>query len=265
MVELDVIKISKKAFARLAVMDYEKDEGSSPEQLIFPNKFQAKVNVKRISEQELRLLFVEEFKKEYSGLFYSIETPTKEKYKFGKSYEDIKADNNGQSALLDMCVFNRNENKYERILSIEFKHKNASIKSIGKDILKLMNEQQNGAFTILLENTNKGTFCNSSKTGIFDKLCKLFTDFKDYSMNWNNDKTIDLIILSLKQKILIHRKINKTDFNNLKKIFYIQSGCGDITKINGNGWKIENMKSTVTDFVSFLDCCRDMNNVGEIT
>jgi hypothetical protein len=102
-----------------------------------------------------------------------------------------------------------------------------------------MNEQQNGAFILLLDNTNKGTFCNSSKTGIFDKLCKLFTDFKDYSMNWDNDKTINLIILSLKQKILIHRKIKKNDFNNLKKIFYIQSDSRNITGINCNGWEIK--------------------------
>jgi len=237
MKELDVIKISKQVFKRLAVMDYENDKGNSTEKLIFPNKSQANGNVKRISEQEFRLLFVEEFKKAYSSLFYSIETPTTKKYKFGQSYEDIKTDNDGQSALLDMCVFNRNENIYERILNIEFKHKNVSIKSIGKDIFKLMNEQQNGAFILLLDNTNRGTFCNSNKTGIFDKLCKLFTDFEHHLKEWNNDRSINLIILSLKQKILIHRKINKTDFNNLKKIFYIQSGSRNISEINGNGWK----------------------------
>ncbi|MEA3505372.1 MAG: hypothetical protein U9R32_09310, partial [Bacteroidota bacterium] len=69
-----------------------------------------------------------------------------------------------------MCVFERNSNKYERILNIEFKHKNASIKKIGKDVLKLMQEKQNGVFIYLLENTNSGTLRNVSKTreGVFD-------------------------------------------------------------------------------------------------
>ncbi len=75
---VDIIKISKKVLARLSDMDYEKDGGSSKEQLIFPQKVQAKgTKLKnRISEQELRILFIEEFKKANKDLFYSIETPT---------------------------------------------------------------------------------------------------------------------------------------------------------------------------------------------
>ena len=62
---IDIIKISKKVLARLSAMDYEKDGGSSIEQLIFPQKVQTKgTKLKdRISEQELRLLFIEELRK----------------------------------------------------------------------------------------------------------------------------------------------------------------------------------------------------------
>jgi len=230
----DAVEICKKVLVRLSIMDFEKSGGSSIEQLIFPQKVQAKGNINRISEQELRLLFIEEFKKANKDLFYSIETPTEEKYKFGKSYADIKVDKNGQSASLDMCVFERNSNKYERLLNIEFKHKNASIKKIGKDVLKLMQEKQNGAFIHLLNNTDKGTLCNAKETGVFDKLYKSFTDFKD---NWNNDKkSIQLIILSLKQEILIHRKICKSDLDNLKEIFFIGTACGNMTEIKGKEW-----------------------------
>ena len=236
---VDVVEISKKVLARLSVMDYEKIGRNFSEQLIFPNKEQAKGDVKRISEQELRLLFIEEFKKANQDLFYSIETPTIEKYIFGKSYSDIKVSKSGQSASLDMCVFERLGEKHERKLNIEFKHKNTAIKNIGKDVLKLMQEKQNGAFIHLLDNTDSGTLRNDSKTrnGVFDKLYKSFTDFK---VNWNNEnKSIQLIILSLKQEILIHRRIFKTDLDNLKDIFFIDNGCGNMTEIKGNEWEVE--------------------------
>lgn len=245
---INIVDISKKVLARLFEMDYEKRGENSSEQLIFPQKVQAKgTKLKdRISEQELRLLFIEEFKKENEDLFYSIETPTVEKYKFGKTYEEIiqNIDIHKTSASLDMCVFERIQDKYERILNIEFKHKNASIKKIGKDILKLMREKQDGAFIHLLENTNRGTLCNANETGVFNKLYKSFSDFKD---NWNNeDKSIQLIIISLEQKknkplkpVLIHREINKSNLNNLKEIFFIDKGCGNMTEIKGKEWKVE--------------------------
>ena len=236
---IDVSEISRTVLKRLSKMDYEKAGGTSCEQLIFPQKVQAKgTKLKdRISEQELRLLFIEEFKKANNDFFYSIETPTQNKYKFGKKYKDIKIDENGQSASLDMCVFKRTSNNYERILNIEFKHKNTGIKNIAKDILKLCSEEQDGAFIHLLDNTNRGTLCNKDKIGVFNKLYKSFNDFKG---NWKNDKKyIHLIILSLKQEILIHRKITKADLGNLKEIFFINKGCGNITEIKGNGWKVE--------------------------
>ena len=236
---VDVVEICKKVLARLSVMDYELKGKYYNEQLIFPNKEQAKGDIKRISEQELRLLFIEEFKKDNKVLFYSIETPTVNKFRFGKSYADIKTDKEGQSASLDMCVFEKKSNKYERLLNIEFKHKNASINQIGKDVLKLMHEKQNGAFIHLLNNTDRGTLRNVSKTreGVFDKLYKSFTDFKS---NWNNEnKSIQLIILSLKQEMLIHRRIFKADLDNLKEIFFIDKACGNMTEIKVKEWKVE--------------------------
>lgn len=223
--------------ARLCAMDYEKDEGCSSEQLIFPNKIEAKGNVKRISEQELRFLFVEEFKKANPDLFYSIETPTVDKFKFGKLYETIKCDLGGQSASHDMCIFERKSDGYNRILNIEFKHTNSDIKKTGKDILKLIQEKQDGAFIQLLNNTDKGTLCNKGGTGVFNKFYKSFSDFQSC---WNNaDKSIQLIIFSLKQKTVIHRYINKADLLKLEDIFFAEIGCGNITEVKGNGWEIE--------------------------
>ena len=231
------VQICRKLLTRLSAMDYELNGSFFIEQLVFPNKVQGKGNIKRISEQELRFLFIEEFRKDYPKLYYSIETPTQEKYKFGKSYSDIEVNKAGKSASLDMCIFDIVINNFERKLNIEFKHKNASIKIIGKDVLKLISEKQNGAFIHLLNNTDSGTFCNEKETGVFDKLYKSFSDFQE---KWNNElKSIQLVIISLKQEILIHREIKKGDLNNLKSIFFIENGCGNIKSVNGNGWIFE--------------------------
>jgi hypothetical protein len=135
-----------------------------------------------------------------------------------------------------MCVFERDSNVYNRILNIEFKHKNTSIKNIGKDVLKLLHEDQNGAFIHLLNNTrNKKTLWNAGGTGVFHKL---YNSFYKFQSDWNNEnKTIQLIIFSLEEETLIYREIQKSDLNNLKTIFFIDEGCGKIIDIKENGWK----------------------------
>jgi len=234
---VNVEDVCKKVLTRLHAMDYEKDRSVSCERLIFPNKSQAKGNRKRISEQELRLLFIEEFKASTSDLRYSIETPTEKKYKFGASLDRIICDKDGQSALVDMCVFERGEQDCRRILNIEFKHKNSAIKNIGKDVLKLICENQNGVFIQLLNNTNRDTLCNNNKTGVFDKL---YDSFRFYKGNWsNNDKYIRILILSLKEQVLIYRDIYSSDIHELKSIFFRTTGCARMQRINGeNNWKM---------------------------
>lgn len=240
--KIDTINLSKVVLTRLTAMDYEKhneNNGYSSEQLIFPVKIQreGKKYVDRISEQELRLLFIEEFKKEYVNLFYSIETPTKSKYSFGKSDEDITSGIDGQSALIDMCVFERISTKYKRVLNIEFKNKNNAYKNIKKDILKLITENTDGVFIHLLKNTDNGSFCNDKNTGVFDKYRESFTSLKE---KWNNEnKSIQLIIISLKQKTIIHRVLKKDDLRNIESIFFLgnKPNCGNIKNIIGRGWK----------------------------
>jgi hypothetical protein len=239
---IDTISLSKTVLIRLSAMEYEnhkENNGCSSEQLIFPMKIQKKGDkfVDRISEQELRLLFIEEFKKAYSAFFYSIETPTKSKHSLKKSHKNIKSNSDGQSALIDMCIFERINNGYQRILNIEFKNKNTKYENIGKDILKLISENNDGVFIHLLQNTDRGTFCNERGTGIFDKFRKSFSDFQ---AKWNDEhKFIQLIIISLKQKTLIHRVLKKSDLKNLNNIFFTKSDCGNIKEIKGNGWETE--------------------------
>ena len=111
----------------------------------------------RLSEQELRFIFIEQFNKyldEYNknemneseklNWFYSVETPTEEKYLFsenGKKLERPKkvevSNNNGESASFDLVIHN---DKLERIALIEFKAGNPDISCFTKDFLKLREE-----------------------------------------------------------------------------------------------------------------------------
>lgn len=223
-----IVTISKRVLERLIKMDYERKGGSSKEQLIFPMKIQANGTKEkdRISEQELRQLFIEEFKVKHKNLYYSIETPTTNKFSFSNEMNEKKiADsiNSGQSALVDMCVFDKEKDSYKRIFNIEFKHKNATHDNISKDILKLMYEEENGAFVLLLKNTNKGTLNNKGKTGVIDKL---ISSFKLHQVKkvWNgvDKKFIYLVILSLEVKkggkpFIMHQRIT---FNELEGLDY---------------------------------------------
>jgi hypothetical protein len=137
-----------------------------------------------------------------------------------------------------MCVFNRDEDKekYKRILNIEFKHGNAPIKDIAKDVLKLMREKQNGAFIFLLDNTNSGSLNNigEKRKGVLDKLSQSFEDFQKNENNWNGNKSIQLIIFSLEHKTnttsptLIYKTLVEDDLKDLNSFFSIN------TKRSGN-------------------------------
>lgn len=150
---MDVVQICKKVMTKLSVMNYELGGGNSNEQLIFPMKKQAKGDIDRISEQELRQLFIEVFKEKYTDLFYSVETPTIEKYRFRDSVEskDLKK----QSALHDMCVYEKVGNNFTRKLNIEFKYGNGAVKNTSKDIQKLVMEKEKGVFIHLLKKHKK--------------------------------------------------------------------------------------------------------------
>lgn len=209
----ELIEICKKVLDRLTKIGCENESMVSSGQLIFPTKN----NVKRISEQELRQLFIEEFKSLQMELFFSIETPTIGKYSFTNKAKKLKVadkDDNGQSALLDMSIFNKNFSSYERFLNIEFKHKNTTHNNISKDILKLVHEKQSGVFILLLKNTNRGTLKSVHK-----KISDSFVEHKD-KWKGNEYKYVDIVILTLEEKrnnngkpFVKHIKISKNDLD----------------------------------------------------
>ena len=108
--------------------------------LIFPSYYKEKEPTEtRISEQELRFTFVEVFNaycELYNlALFYSVETPTKDTYKyFADSKEHPVPHAKGRSAEFDLVIFDEQMNR--RCL-VEFKANNASEHDHEKDFVKL--------------------------------------------------------------------------------------------------------------------------------
>lgn len=142
------------------VYDTQKEEfGNSSEfcvsgsRIIFP-KYSGRYRngVTRISEQELRFIFVEQFnkycKKNSWNAYCSVETPTEEKYIFSKKgdkncpYKVDGEGNGGQSAMIDLCI---HDDKFERIALIEFKALNPKESAFAKDFCKLSNEPKSAA------------------------------------------------------------------------------------------------------------------------
>lgn len=218
-----VVAICREVLKRLTTIGYEKEGLVSSGQLIFPSKRDGK----RISEQELRQLFIEEFKEKHEKLYFSIETPTVYSYSFTNELNEICVSENGQSALIDMCILEKESDtsEYTRLLNVEFKHKNATEVNISKDILKLMHEDENGAFILLLKNTNSGTLNNlaDKRDGVIDKLIASINTHKLQWCKKNGGKFIELIILSLEERdnkengkpFIMHRAIYESGIDTL--------------------------------------------------
>ena len=126
----------------------------------------------RISEQELRFVFIEEFNKYVNNgkteWSYSIETPTMGKYVFTDStgkktprIADVRDHENGigQSALFDMVIYDKNG---KRVSLIEFKALNPDKECYKKDFVKLNNDEEGDNtvcryFIMIVQNYTKRT------------------------------------------------------------------------------------------------------------
>ena len=124
--------------------------------IIFPLKRESKDKKEefRISEQELRFVFVEEFNKYCSkkwDAYYSVETPTRKRYDFSNKEMPCKVDYpNGQSAMVDFSIFLKEQDKLTRVALIEFKALNPDKQSYMKDYVKLLNEDQKFVYFIMI-------------------------------------------------------------------------------------------------------------------
>lgn len=159
--------IIEETFAELQRMyDNEGDDS----RLIFP----IHRGEKRVSEQELRQIFIKSFLKNENlkHIKYSVETPTIRKYRFSTknancdtlvSYPSDSLEAHVESANIDLVLF---EGK-ERIAIIEFKACNPPAFKHYKDFLKLNDEDGEPLryFIEIFNKTNEGTLKN-----IIDKI-----------------------------------------------------------------------------------------------
>ena len=119
----------------------------------------------RVSEQELRFVFVEQFNKYCDNTvdfdaFYSVETPTEEKYNFSDKsnpHKVLSSDNDkikGQSAMVDLTIHSASG---ERLCLMEFKSHNPEPFAYKKDFAKLNGEGAPGIFVQILVNADDRT------------------------------------------------------------------------------------------------------------
>ena len=138
----------------------ESAAGSSKSLIVFPkykdtNDTNDTKYKTRVSEQELRFIFVETFNNHFNNnrnKFYSVETPTNKSYVFDKDNGGPKVvsdkgkneKNKGVSARIDLVIMAKEaDGTFKRVALIEFKAHNPDVNDYKKDICKLINEEEN--------------------------------------------------------------------------------------------------------------------------
>ena len=141
-------------------------KGCSETRLVFPTYSNG---IRRVCEQELRFVFVEQLKSilEEYNYYYSVETPTIDSYIFSENRKYVKPQSGkGKSASFDLTIKDSNGNN---VVIVEFKAKNAHPHEYAKDICKLWNPKERAKFKYLInlfEKIEKGT-----QKSFEEKLC----------------------------------------------------------------------------------------------
>lgn len=151
--------------------------------VVFPQK---RDETTRISEQELRCIFIEQLNKKINegwDVFYSIETPTRSAYKGFCRGETPRQDESGRSGQFDLVIFN---NRLERIALIEFKANNASDHEHLKDYVKLNNPKEGDALRYFIE------IVKSFDNGTLSSLCNKTEGNKLMFRCWSLEKGKDI-------------------------------------------------------------------------
>lgn len=140
---------------------------SKHSRLIFPRKRDEKI---RVSEQELRFAFVEEFLKyveeKKKDWYYAVEVPTKDKLDFSdKNEPKVAEEGKGKSASFDLAIYTKGDKVFNLIALLEFKAGNPKKFSYHKDLVKLENKNEGGNdvlrfFIEIVENPDSGTTTN---------------------------------------------------------------------------------------------------------
>lgn len=166
-----ICEITKKTFEVIKkVYDHHNEYSDVGSRIIFPQyhihkkEKEKRKDYNRISEQELRFIFVEQLNK-YADqnnidIYYSVEAPTKNAYIFSSENNDApKVDNeNGISARTDLVIYEKVGTSFTKIALIEFKALNPDIINYEKDFCKLNEEDCESKYFIqIIKNYNART------------------------------------------------------------------------------------------------------------
>ncbi len=201
-----MINLIKKTALKISSIgkEIEKDF-KNDNQLVFPTQFQpSKEKEIRYSEQELRQCFIDSIKEDRE-FYYSVETPTEEKYSFTGSKLI--------SGNLDLCLYKLEKNQLKRKICIEFKsHQIKS--SYFNDLYKTTKEKGNNIYFHMLKSIDNGSLTKTNKgIGLLNKLqedVKKIVNKQEF-----NAESITFVILSLDPYLLMYQTIYKNEIHNV--------------------------------------------------
>lgn len=234
---IDSIEISKKTSNSLWEISnsFESPTKTSPK-IIFPKI--RNTNKIRICEQEARFVY-SDILNQYD-YFFSVETPTEELYGFSS--------NGKRSASTDLTLYILKEDKFKKIMNVEFKAHNPHYNHIEKDIQKLVFENIHGFWFHLLENIDLGTIKSLSKKFIDSFNEKHTLDYIQKNKLEEFSAIFYICVLNKKTSFFNHCYFNfeGNNFNIEKFKVYIQNFFNEITFFNQSidyekyqgGWKI---------------------------
>ena len=156
-------------------------EGVPESKLRFPYKYKnLEQDELRISEQELRCLFIEKLQNE--GLYYSIEAPTMDDYRFENAEGEKRSGN------FDLVIYDETG----RYALIEFKGLNPDKKCYAKDYWKLQNSREQGVLRYFLQ------VVKSANDNTYENIAKKKDSIKEFAQN----KTFNVDINDLKEQVI---------------------------------------------------------------
>lgn len=214
----EIRTIKKRA---TSIENFENERNFS--HIIFPKYFRKHEKEIRYSEQELRYVFLNKLQKE--NLLFSIETPTKFRYRLKEEEEpkvlfnNESSEDNFQSAMIDTTLYDLKTNI---ISHIEFKYGQCPVFPVQKDFLKLiceLDDSDRNYFVHYFSSSDKKT-----KNAICDKYGQALNAIKE-----TNENIIDLnkrlekvtvFVMFMGLNEILKFSLNDSDFaNKIIKVF----------------------------------------------
>jgi len=186
------------AYLRMLAGQQKSDYRPSGTRLIFPQYRDSEI---RVSEQELRFLFVEQLQNVLvmEDWCYSVETPTILPYLFsrnGKKTTPRVDKEEGKSAMIDLTVHDHNN---ERVALFEFKANNPEEFSFEKDFCKLTSEPVPLTFFVMVVSSANSRTKESIRRKVQPHIAGSTTLFYCYDLQMDEEILQDLRLPALEK------------------------------------------------------------------